>query len=290
MSLSSYRTFTKIVENGNLASAAKELHLSPSAISKQLSTLEQRLGAALIQRSTRSVQVTDIGEQFYRRCSAILRMVDEAESEVVEMSEEISGRLRVTLPQSLACAQFATQLMDFQRLYPAINLDLSVSNSVVNLIDNKVDVAFRAGALEDSRLIATPLFQANIVICASPEYLRTNPAPKTPSDMEQHRLLVPSPHYLPTELQRLPKAATARANYTVCEDLGLLIDLVKAGYGVGLLWDYFVQAHLDGDGLMVLKSPLEHSPRPLSLVHLSRDYLPKRIEHFLRFFRTRYRP
>ena len=142
MSLSSYTIFVQIVESGSFAGAARELHLSPSAVSKQLSRLEQRLDTKLIQRSTRSVRVTEAGERFYQRCRSILQAVDEAEAEVAELSSQAAGRLRVTLPQSLATAHFASLIAQFQKQHPAITVDLSVSNSIVNLIENRVDIAF----------------------------------------------------------------------------------------------------------------------------------------------------
>ena len=289
MSLSSYSVFAKIVESGSLAKAAQELHLSPSAVSKQLSGLEQRLGAKLIQRSTRSIQVTEIGERFYQRCQQILCAVTDAETEVKELASEAAGRLRVTLPQSLATAHFASLIHTFQARYPAITVDLGVSNSIVNLIENKVDVAFRAGALDDSRLIATELFRAEIVLCGSPAYFDAHPVPRSLTDLKSHRLLVPSEHYIPTQWRPRSRGSAQQAHWSVCEDINLLVESLKLGAGVGLLWEQAARSHLEQGELVAVASPIEHAPRPVNMIHLSRDYLPKRVAVFLGFFREHFR-
>jgi len=286
MFLSVYRTFVKIVETGSLAATARELHLSPSAVSKQLAALEQRLGATLIQRSTRSIQVTAVGQQFYRRCLEIIESSNTAESEVRDWVGEQGGTVRITLPQALATAEFSQLLQSFRRAQPNISLDIRVSNAPYNLIDNNLDVAFRAGNLKDSRLVAIELFRSQVIMCASADYLRERGAPQTPEDLHRHTLLVPSQHYLPAPLNGPGEYSSD--NHILCDDLGMLIELTKQGAGLGLLLEHFAQEQIERGALLTVQSPLAHQARPFNMIYLSRDYMPRRVLLFLEHIKGHY--
>lgn len=285
MFLSVYRTFVKIVETGSLAATARELHLSPSAVSKQLAALEQRLGATLIQRSTRSIQVTAVGQQFYRRCLGIIEGSDTAESEVRDWVGEQGGTIRLTMPQALATADFSQLLQSFRRAQPSISLDIRVSNAPYNLIDNNLDVAFRAGTLKDSRLVAIELFRSQVIMCASADYLSERGTPQSLDDLHRHTLLVPSHHYLPAPLSG---PGDYRDNHILCDDLGMLIELTKQGAGLGLLLEHYAQEKIERGALVTVRSPLQHQARPFNMIYLSRDYMPRRLLLFLEHIKGHY--
>jgi len=276
----------KIVETGSLAATARELHLSPSAVSKQLAALELRLGAKLIQRSTRSIQVTAVGQQFYRRCLGIIESSDAAESEVRDWVGELGGTVRITLPQALATVEFSQLLQSFRRVHSNISLDIRVSNAPYNLIETNLDVAFRAGTLKDSRLVAIELFRSQVIMCASPDYLNEYGAPQSLDDLHRHTLLVPSHHYLPEPLRG--RGDIASDNYILCDDLGMLIELTKQEAGLGLLLEHFARVPLEGGLLVAVKSPLPQQARPFNMIYLSRDYMPRRLLLFLEHIKDYY--
>ena len=290
MFLGSYRTFIKIVETGSLAATARELHISPSAVSKQLAGLEQRLGAKLLQRSTRSVRVTEVGERFFHRCIEVLQAAEAAESEVRDLTGELGGELKIALPQAVASEEFTSLLYDFTRTFPNITLDIRVSNAAQKLIENKFDVAFRVGNLKDSRLLGVELFRARVVMCASPEYVQRFGIPTKLSDLTEHTLLAPSYHYLQSEAGRLQRS-TARSgdeSHILCDDLGVLLNLAKSGAGVAMMWESYVRVAVAQGSLHQFNSLIEHSPRPVSMLYLSRDYVPRRLTLFLEYLRAHY--
>ena len=287
MSLSGYRTFIKIVDTGSLAATAKELHLSPSAVSKQLASLEERLDAKLIQRSTRSIQVTDVGEQFYQRCVAIVQAAQAAESEVRDLTGELDGSLKITLPQAMATGDFSRLLQNFKSAHPAIGLDVKVNNSVNNLIEKDLDVAFRAGKLKDSRLVAIELFRSHVIMCASPAYIERCGRPKTITDLSNHTLLVPSHHYLPRG--NSSSLSSLRSDgHILCDDLRLLVELAKSGAGLAMLWESYAQEELQNDQLIQVESPLELESRTLNMLYISRKYVPRRLSLFLAHVKAHY--
>lgn len=290
MSLGSYRTFVKIVETGSLAQSARELHISPSAVSKQLAGLEQRLGAKLLQRSTRSLQVTEVGERFFHRCIEVLRAAEAAESEVRDLAGEQGGELKIALPQAVASEEFTGLLFDFARTYPKITLDIRVSNTAQKLIENEFDVAFRAGNLKDSRLLAVELFSARVVMCASPEYIQRFGKPSTLNDLTEHKVLAPSYHYLQSGVGGLQRTAlsSVREDHILCDDLGVLLNLAKSGAGIAMMWESYVRVAVAQGSLVQFDSLIEHSPRPVNMLYLSRDYVPRRVALFLEHLRAYY--
>lgn len=290
MSFTGYRTFQKIVETGSLAATARELHISPSAVSKQLSGLEQRLGAKLLQRSTRSIQVTEVGERFFRRCTDVLLAADAAESEVRDLTGKLGGDLKVTLPRAVASREFTLLLRSFSGAYPGITLDISVRNDTQHLIEKKIDVAFRAGHLKDSRLVAIELFRTPIVMCAAPDYIQQMGIPADTVALASHRLLVPSSHYLQAQTERSHASALPSPfeNHLLCDDLGMLVELAKSGAGVAMLWESYVRTEIAQGNLVQFDSLIKHAPRPVNMIYLSRDYTPRRLTLFLEHVRNHF--
>jgi DNA-binding transcriptional LysR family regulator len=287
---SGYRTFVKIVETGSLAATAKELHLSPSAVSKHLSALEDRLGAKLIQRSTRSMQVTDVGERFFHRCLDILAAADNAESEVRDSSGELGGKLKITLPQAMASAGFSLLLQSFRKAYPRISLDIKVSNTAQNLIEQNIDVAFRAGTLKDSRLVAIELFSTRIVMCGSPDYIQREGEPENLQQLRDHTLLVPAYYYLRSAEEQIDQDELSSPfdNHLICDELPMLVELAKSGAGIAMLWESYTQAEVEAGGLVQFESLIKHELRPLNMIYLSREYMPRRLTLFLEHIRRGY--
>lgn len=291
MSLNNYRTFIRIVESGSLAATARELHISPSAVSKQLAGLEQRLGVRLLQRSTRSVQVTEAGERFFRSCVGVVRAAEAAESEVRDLVGDPGGELRITMAQAIASEDFTQLLSAFTRSYPSITLDISVSNTELNLIENNYEVAFHAGHLRDSRMLATELFRAKIVMCAAPDYIAQFGVPSKLEDLADHTLLVPSRHYLQNQMRSVESSTLSSAyeKHLQCDDLGMLVELAQLGAGIAIMWESYIQGAVAQGRLVQFDSLIELAPRPVNMIHLTRDYLPRRLSLFLDHVKHHYK-
>jgi len=290
VSLNAYRIFTEIVASGSLADTARTLHLSPSAVSKHLSRLEQRLGVKLLQRSTRSLQVTEAGERFYHRCLDILHAAALAETEARDSAGDPSGTLSLTLPEVMATPETAALIQSFTAKHSSVSVDIEVSNNPRNLIEKGFDAGFRVGPLQDSQLVASELFRANIVLAASPDYVKQHGEPPDVAALASHPLIVPDPVYLTASSDGADsKDALNPKQCLVCDNTNMLIEMAKAGAGIAMLWDSSARQALASGELVELKSPVAHEPRPVSIIYLSRDYLPQRMRLFVEHVKQHYR-
>ena len=181
--------FERVVERGSFAGAAQDVGLSPSAVSKLITRLEQRLGVRLITRTTRRLALTAEGETYLRRSREILGAIDAAESEIASARVSPRGLLRVLAPPVLAVDHLAPALPAFLARHPRILFDLLVSNRAVDLVGENVDVALRTGHLNDSTHVARKIVDLTRIICASPQYLARYGRPHAPSDLARHSCL-----------------------------------------------------------------------------------------------------
>jgi DNA-binding transcriptional LysR family regulator len=181
--------FERVVQRGSFAGAAQDVGLSPSAVSKLIARLEQRLGVRLITRTTRRLALTADGETYLRRSREILAAIDAAESEIASARVSPRGNLRVLAPPVLAVEHLAPALPAFFARHPRISFDFLVTNRAVDLVRENVDIALRTGALDDSALVARKLVDLTRVICASPQYLARHGRPLVPSDLARHSCL-----------------------------------------------------------------------------------------------------
>lgn len=182
--------FERVVERGSFAAAALDVGLSPSAVSKLVSRLEQRLGVRLINRTTRQLSLTAEGTTYLKRSREILAAIEAVESEIASARNSPRGHLRVHAPPVMIGDHFGPALTEFLARYPRITIDFLVTNRAVDLVAENVDVAMRTGKLPDSSLIAVKIIDLTQIICASPEYLSRHGRPKAPSDLAKHRCLI----------------------------------------------------------------------------------------------------
>lgn len=182
--------FVRIVETGGLAPAARDLGLTPSAMSKQLARLEARLGVRLLTRTTRRIALTPEGETYLARARDILSLIEAAEQDVTAGRGRPGGLLRVNTGTAFARHRLIPLLPDFFARYPAITLDLGVTDRRVDFMTEQADVLLRTGALGDSSLVARKIAGGQRVICAAPAYLHRRGRPATPEELLSHDCLV----------------------------------------------------------------------------------------------------
>jgi len=183
------RAFVAVVEEGGFAPAARRAGQAPSSFTRHVDALESSLGVSLLNRSTRNVSLTTAGESYYPRATRLLAELDEANSRIREREGPPRGRLRVSLPASFARMHITPFLPRFMAEYPLIELDLVMSDALVNLVEQRIDVAVRLGALDSSSLIARRLAPHRRIVCASPAYLAQHGAPVAPQDIGTHACL-----------------------------------------------------------------------------------------------------
>lgn len=179
-----------VMETGSFAKAAERLGMSSGQASKLVSRLEQDLGVRLLNRTTRALSPTEVGQAYFERIKQVLDDLDALDEAIKTRSGAAKGRLRLTAPMSFGSVQLAPALIDFAQAYPGIELDVSFSDRVVNLIDEGFDAGVRIGNPADSSLIARKLCDARVVVAASPSYLKTHGAPATPSYLAKHTCIL----------------------------------------------------------------------------------------------------
>jgi DNA-binding transcriptional LysR family regulator len=183
------RTFVGVVDAGSFVGAADALEMSKPAVSRYLGELESRLGVRLLQRTTRKLSLTEEGEIFYARCKELLANVDEAEAEIASHSGEAAGQLKLSVPVAFGELHLAPLWARFMARHPKVTLDVTLSDRVVDLVEEGFDAAVRIRQLPNSSLISRKLTNTRVVLCASPKYLKKHGTPKHPSELARHDVL-----------------------------------------------------------------------------------------------------
>ncbi|WP_198521660.1 LysR family transcriptional regulator [Rhizobium sullae] len=182
--------FVAVIDHGGFAPAARRLGVAPSSLTRQLNTLEGTLGTLLLNRSTRSVTLTDVGQRYLEDARRILDDLDNADRAVSEAGGPPGGLLRLSIPVAFGRLHVGPALPVFLRRYPDMRLDISLTDAVVNLVEERIDIGIRLGALAPSSLIARKLAPHRRVICASPDYIAEHGAPATPQQLAAHNCLL----------------------------------------------------------------------------------------------------
>ncbi len=187
--LAGMAVFARVVEAGGISAAARDLGLSKSAVSKQLSGLEDRLGARLLQRTTRRMSLTEAGAGFLEHCRRVVAEAEAAEAAMGALQAEPRGVLRVNAPMTFGTMHLAAAIPDFLAQYPQVSVDLALNDRLVDLLDEGYDVAVRIAKLADSSLVARKLAPARRVMVAAPSYLDRRGRPATLAEIAQHDTL-----------------------------------------------------------------------------------------------------
>lgn len=183
------RVFTAVVDAGSFVAAADSLAMSKAAVSRHVSDLEQRLGVRLLQRTTRKLSLTQEGEVFVARCRDILATVEAAEAELSTRSDSASGLLKLSVPVSFGVRHLAPLWSEFLEAHPRVALDVQLSDRVVDLVDEGLDMAVRIARLPDSSFVSRQLASTRLVLCASREYLERHGVPRHPGELAGHDVL-----------------------------------------------------------------------------------------------------
>lgn len=281
--------FTTVVRTRNFTAAADALGVTPSAISKQISGLEERLGVRLLNRTTRSVSPTEAGQLFYQHCENILESIAEAERLVTDFDVTPKGRLRITAMANFGRRELARMLNDFAKVYPDISFELYISDRPVDIVQEGFDFALRIGTQEDSRLIAKPVAEQSIMVCASPAYLESWGTPQAFEDINDHRMLVISnaEYARANWLREFEKAhsfsISAVERKLTVNDIDLAYEACLQGMGVTALPSYIAERHVRSGELVHLFKDVEIPTRTINAVFPQNRYLSTKSRAFLDF-------
>ncbi|ELY4482311.1 LysR family transcriptional regulator [Cronobacter turicensis] len=278
--------FVAVVESGSFSRAAEQLNLANSAVSRAVKKLEMKLGVSLLNRTTRQLSLTEEGERYFRRVQQVLQEMASAETELMESRQTPRGLLRIDAATPVILHLLLPMIKPFRERYPDVTLSLVSSETFINLIERKVDVAIRAGTLTDSSLRARPLFISYRKIVASPDYLARHGVPETICDLKEHICLgFTEPVSLNTwpvacedgQLLEITPGMTSNSGET-------LKQLCLTGNGIACLSDYMIDKEIKrGDVVELLAEYRLPVEMPFSAVYYSDRAVSTRIRTFIDF-------
>lgn len=286
------RVFVRVVDRGSFSAAAQDLGLTPSAVSKQISRLEDRLGVRLLHRTTRRLALTPEGESYHARARDILAAIAEAEAEVAGADARPRGRLRVNMGTAFMLHVLAPALPDFLALYPDIEMDLTVTDRTVDLIAENSDVAIRLGPIDDPSLVARRFGVTERHVFGAPAYLARRGVPQTPDDLTRHdRIRLSS---MPT-LNRWPFKARGgvqeieAAGSVAVDDAEAALRLAIAGAGLIRVADLLTERAVRAGELVPLLTAFHlDAPVPVSAVYPAGRHRMAKVRAFIDFLVERF--
>ncbi|NRO98074.1 LysR family transcriptional regulator [Paraburkholderia sp. NMBU_R16] len=279
--------FRTVVSVGSFSRAAKQLGLSPAAVSKNIGELETHLRARLLNRTTRRLSLTEAGTQYYERIARILDDLDEADGSVGELQQQPAGQLRVSAPITLTLLTISQSLPRFLARHPGLSLDLHLDDRRVDLIRDGYDCALRGSdRLEDSRLVARKLMVLKHVLCAAPSYFERCGMPNDPLELADHSCVqfTLSDHSAAWAFRKDGRSVTVpvTSRYKVSSSLAVR-DALLAGFGLSLIPELYVRSHLAEGSLVPALTEWESDETTIYAVYPSRHFLPAKMKVFLDF-------
>ncbi|WP_136617601.1 MULTISPECIES: LysR family transcriptional regulator [Mesorhizobium] len=287
--------FARVVEAGSFTAAARLLAMPKTTVSRRVAALEREVGVRLLQRTTRSLKLTDAGRLYYEQSSQGLRTIEEANLRLAEARAEPSGTIRISAPVGFGGHFLIRAVVDFLAIYPKTNVELRLTDDRLNLVEDGIDLAFRTGILQDSTLIARKLGSTHRLLCASPDYLARHGMPESPAELAHHQCVIAGPsasgaHWVlegPSGQETVIVAGRFAAN-----EMQAVVAAALAGFGIaqlpqaiaeGLINDGRLQRVLrtyttPAGGLHVLYPSSRHlSPLVKAFIELASERIPNGI-------------
>jgi LysR family transcriptional regulator for bpeEF and oprC len=283
----SMAVFRRVVEAESFSAVARETNMSQSTVSKHIASLEERLDTKLLNRSTRSLKLTEAGKEYYHHCIRILNDFQEAEASVGKGKIDPTGTLRISTSAAFGRTCILPYLSEFLSAYPDINIDLIFNDNYIDLVKEGIDLAIRIGPLEDSSLIARKIGSSPRLIVASPEYLVNHGRPKKPVDLIKHDCLFytlqksPDLWYFNStqegdESIRVNSRLKASSPDAIC-------DATLEGLGISILGEWYVRKHVREGKLKVILPDYKPTTYDIHAVYPERRFVPQKVKRMIEF-------
>lgn len=284
--------FIATVDEGSLTRAAERLGLSLAVCSKRLSMLEKRLGVRLLNRTTRRQHLTDEGSLYYEHCLRIQEDIDAMESSLAGMRDTVQGTLRVTTSASFGRKHVSPVIPEFLKQHPGIKLQVIMTDNILDMVAEGLDVGIRVGAMEDSSLIGVKLAPNKRVLCAAPNYLNKAGTPITPDELTEHQCLLLSSNCAPSDVWKFEvngETIKVPVSSAVTSNSGEVVrDAAIGGLGIAIksIWDITDELR-NGDLVTVLEDyPLTYMD--IYAVYHNRRFVAPKVRAWIDFFKTRF--
>jgi DNA-binding transcriptional LysR family regulator len=293
MDISVLQIFMEVIRQGSFAAVARERNIDPSSVSRAIASLEQELGVKLLQRSTRQISPTEAGTTYFNRIEPLVEELQQAVELVSDISGSPKGTIRVTASVSFGIQCIVPLLAEFEAKYPKLTIELLLTDSVVDLLTERVDLAIRLGLLEDSTLIAQRLIKTNYAVCASSRYLERKGEPNQPNNLSQHNcLLFPlagfRSRWLFKDRAGLIETIPVKGN-TIISNAIALKQCALSDMGLALLPHWLIDPELQSGKLIQVLTEYEvtatHFNTSAWLVYPSRTYVPLKVRLFIDFLK-----
>jgi len=284
--LTSMSAFVMAAESGSYARAAERLDLSPQMVAKHVAALEHRLGARLLNRTTRRQSLTELGTAYYERCKHILSEAEAADSLAQIMNDTPRGKLKVSAPVTFGSYSLMPFVTDFLRHHPEVEIDLHLTDRFVDLVEEGYEVAFRIGPLANSSLTARPLAPYRLVACAAPNYLIERGTPQTPGDLENHECLGYAYWSRPADREwQFCKGSVVHkvqvASRLQVNESKALLTAALDGFGVVLGPEDFLEPALRSGELVRLLADFEAPSRQMHLLYTANRQRTAKLRRFI---------
>jgi DNA-binding transcriptional LysR family regulator len=290
--LGAIQVFAQVVESGSFAKAAERLGLSTSATSRHVADLESHLQTRLLNRTTRRVSLTESGRAFYERAVQLLADLEEAEQEAARAAVVPRGTIRLTTSVNFGVRHLAPAIADFLARHAEVRFDVSLSDRLVDLVEEGFDLAVRIGPVGSENLVARKLGETRLVPCASPQYLSAHPAPKTPEDLAAHNCFTYE-YVTPRNVWRFRDASGAERAVRIAGTLhsnngDLLAEVAARGAGIVFEPAFIVGPDVRAGRLVPLLQEFTAPPTPIYAVYPSRKHLSAKVRTFVEFLVVRF--
>jgi DNA-binding transcriptional LysR family regulator len=292
MDLNEIQCFTRVADAGSFTTAARTHKVPKSTLSRKVSGLERRLGVSLFRRTTRQVKLTEVGLRYYQICKSALTELENADLAAASEAERPHGKLKITAPLDLGIAYLARIGAEFTADHPEVELEFNLDDTLLDLIEHRIDIALRAGHLEDSSLKAQRLGYSEFQLYASPTYLKKNGEPKSPRDLEHHRCILFS-NLHPEGIWPLSGDGTrirVHPNHRIFSDsLNMSKFLAIEGAGIALIPVFLGHEEVQRRQLVRVLKNWGTDREPVYAVYPDQPYVPRKTRLFLDYLKKNFK-
>ncbi|SFD76489.1 LysR family transcriptional regulator [Pseudoalteromonas denitrificans] len=268
--------FVRLADLGSFTKVAEQVNASKSMISKEIGRLESDLGARLLHRSTRNVQLTHVGEGYLQRAREILAKLDDADNFVQELQSGIRGKLKINAPMALGITDLSSLFSDFMLDNPEIELDIHLGDESIDLVEQGFDLGFRASSTPiDSNYVGRPLTRFTYRVCASPDYLKNHSKISLPKDLKDHNCFVYS-YFKGKNVWPIEDGITVSGNLRVNNTM-FMMESIKKGLGIGLIPDFVCQSAIENKEVVEILADSKKPMLTLYALYPARHFVPAKL-------------